>query len=372
MAQKTPRFKVHWVTALPTPYHDFFFEMLAADPQIALTVHFEESFSPEHPWRRDLAKSYKANRYKRVLSLDWHVLYIGLKEKDSFFVIAGWIDLTTILLTNILGIAGRRFALWSDTPNIYRKRKLLFAFLRQKWLQWVFRRATKIFGTGRPGVEAFKRMGASDSKLIVLPFFLDLNAYRPEIRENSVHPTHPIRFISSGRIQNDLKGHDIALRALASASARSGLPFQYVIAGTGPDEQPLLELALRLGVADQMDLAGWVEPAELQDLYRSCHILIHSSPVHDPFPNAVLEGMASGLVVLGSDVSGSVRDRVQHGINGFIHRAGDTAHLSEHIELLLRNPRRIMDMGREARATAEQWPIERGILILKAVLNEAH
>jgi glycosyltransferase involved in cell wall biosynthesis len=360
------------VTALPTPYQDFFFQTLADDSQVEFIVYFEKLLSRDHPWRTDLAKCYNAQFYRRAFGLDWHVLRVALKEKNSFFVIAGWVDLTTILLTNILCLTGRRFALWSDTPNLGRERNPVFALFRKQWLKWVFRRATKIFATGRPGAETFYRMGAPTAKLADFPFFVDLEAYRPEVRDSSFDPTRTIRFISSGRIQNNLKGHDIALQALASASRKSSLGFEYIIAGTGPDEPALRALARRLGVADRVHLAGWVEPVRLQDLYRSSHVLIHPSPVHDPFPNAVLEGMASGLVILGSDVSGSVQDRVRHGMNGFIHRAGDVTDLSEHIEFLLRNPLRIAEMALRARATAEEWPIERGISILKAVLNETH
>jgi glycosyltransferase involved in cell wall biosynthesis len=103
-------------------------------------------------------------------------------------------------------------------------------------------------------------------------------------------------------VLNWLKGHDVAIRALARASAATGQPFRHSVAGTGPDGERLRTLAADLGVADSVRLLGWTEPEDLRALTRSADALIHPSPTPDPFPNAVLEGMAAGMVVFGSDV----------------------------------------------------------------------
>lgn len=95
--------------------------------------------------------------------------------------------------------------------------------------------------------------------------------------------------------------------------------------------------------------------------------LIHASPIHDPFPNAVLEGMAASLMILGSDCSGSVVDRVDHGVNGCIHRAGDVQQLAEQIAEVLRKPTLVGEMGRLARIRAEEWPAAVGVDLLSRV-----
>jgi glycosyltransferase involved in cell wall biosynthesis len=225
-------------------------------------------------------------------------------------------------------------------------------------------------GTGQPGVMALKEMGVPQTKLVIFPFYLDLRAFTREIVPFPTDVGRAVRFISSGRIENSLKGHDVALRALEMASRGSERSFEYYIAGAGPDAMELRKLCSRLGIEEYVRFLGWIEPDELRRLYLAADVLIHASPVHDPFPNAVLEGMAAGLPVLGSDVSGSVKDRVEHGINGFIHRAGDAHVLAEQIRFFLKNPDKIAEMGRKARQTAEQWPIDRGVQIIKdAVLK---
>jgi len=372
MEEKPGKYRLHWLTWQPTPYNDFLFQALSADPEIDLTIHFRERVLTSHPWQSNLAQGYRSRYYHRILGVDWYVLSVAFRERDAFYVVAGWDHPTAILLINLLSLMKRRFAIWTDTPDLGHKRNPLFDFLRSQWLKWVFRKATKVMGTGRRAIKVLRSMGAPQSKLINFPFFLDLNSFTREKDPFSGDVLQPIRFISVGRIKNCIKGHDIALRALALAVQRVERRFTFFIAGTGPDEEKLKALAAQLGIDKGTRILGWLEPEELQKLYRTVDILIHPSPVHDPFPNAVLEGMAAGLVVLASDVSGSAKDRIDHGINGYIHPAGDVQALAEQIELLLRNPEKIAEMGQKARATAERWPIERGVGIIKALLNEAY
>jgi hypothetical protein len=74
------------------------------------------------------------------------------------------------------------------------------------------------------------------------------------------------------------------------------------------------------------------------------------------------------MVVLASDATGAALDRVKHGINGFIHTSGAVDELTEHIVWLFQNVDRIPSMKNEARKTAEQWPVSRGVAITKELL----
>lgn len=359
--------RLHWVGSQPTPYNDVLFRALSAERDIDLTVHYSDRLSPGRPWGMKLAQDYRARYYRRLLGVDWHVVSLPLREKNAFFVIASWIHPTAIILINLLSLMGMRFALWTDTPNLARKRNPVFAFFRSHWLKWVFSKATNTIGTGRPGVKALSVMGAPQARLLNLPFFLDLNAFARDI---SVAPleNRSFRFVSSGRIKNSIKGHDLAISALAMVKRKIDQQFEYYIAGKGPDEEQLKSLVADLGIEKSVKFLGWVEPEELRRLYMCSDILIHPSPLHDPYPNAVLEAMAAGLVVLGSDACGSVIDRIEHGSNGFIHPAGNLQVLTEQIEFLLRNPDKIPEIGRRAQATAKLWPVERGVQIVKKIV----
>ena len=269
----------------------------------------------------------------------------------------------------MLRLLPRSYGIWTDTPNLHRKRSLAKAWARDRWLRWIFAGATHLLATGTPGVNTLVQMGASQSRLVNFPFYIDLSAYKRENAEIE-EKDRIVRFLSVGRLDNFYKGHDLAIRALAKASTRCSTPFQYYIAGSGTDQERLRLLVKELDLEKTVQFVGWLEPDDLRCLYRASDVLIHPSPTHDPFPNAILEAMAASLVVLGSDMSGSAVDRIQHGINGFLHPAGDVHELSEQITFLLHDRDRIREIGRRARSTAEQWPLERAVTTIQKLASE--
>ena len=146
--------------------------------------------------------------------------------------------------------------------------------------------------------------------------------------------------------------------------------FEYLIAGTGPDSEKLMELADQLGIGEKVKILGWVEPDELIKVLQNSDVLIHPSPVHEPYGVAVVEAMAAGLIVSASDATCAALDRIRHGVNGFIHRARNVDELSGQIVWIMKNPERIPAIKSDARKTAEQWRIETGVEIIKKILHK--
>lgn len=212
----------------------------------------------------------------------------------------------------------------------------------------LFSSADRVMGTGKPGVKGFARMGCPPQKLVDLPFATDISFFKPSAKSHS----KPVVLLSCGRLDNSHKGFHLAIEAL-SLVRRRGWSFRYRIAGTGPDEGTLRDLVKSCSLEGCVEFVGWLDPHELPGFYGSGDVFIHPS-YFDPFPNAVLEAMASGLPVIGSSEAGSVRDRVIHGENGLIHKAGDMLDLARQIERML-TIEDIGRMGQRARETALQW-----------------
>jgi len=362
------RHHLHWLCWQPTHYNDFLFRSLAADPAIELTVHFTERVVASHPWRSELGSGFRSRTYRRVLGLDWRLLRLAVLDRRSLFVIGGWHDPTMVAVINLLGLRRRPFAVWTDTPDVQRYRSPLKRALRAIWLRKIFRRARYVMGTGRPALSILEEMGCPSHKLVNFPFFVDLHAFAPAPKAD-LKASRPLTvFVSCGRLVNAQKGYDLALRALSLASAKARAScFTYRIAGIGPDKAALETLAKRLGMGEKIEFVGWLEPRDLPDFYRTGDVFIHPSRV-DPYPNAVLEAMASGLPVIGSDLAGSVVDRITHGQNGLVHRADDVEDLAENIAYALSDPARLRIMGAAARRAAESWPVTRATETIKAML----
>ena len=104
------------------------------------------------------------------------------------------------------------------------------------------------------------------------------------------------------------KGLRTAFKAFARfAKERAGARF--TIAGVGPMQGELEELAGELGVAGKIEFVGFLSEAELGELFASAHAFVHPSQVteeqdQEGVPNAMLEAMATGLPVLATKHGG--------------------------------------------------------------------
>jgi glycosyltransferase involved in cell wall biosynthesis len=355
--------RLHWLAWQPTPYNNHLFEALARDPEIDFHAHFICPVVGSHPWEFEKLP-FEASYFQTASGIDVGLVRQAARDRDAVYVVAGWHDLTMQSVLTARAIRRLPVALWTDTPA-KQPRPRVKGFLRSGWLKWIFSRSDVVFGTGAPALAALQEMGCPRERLTSLPFFVPL----PSVTRDFVSPPSPLVFASSGRLWNEMKGHDLALAALAQArEATRREDFEYVIAGVGPDERNLRERAVTLELTDHVRFAGFMQPSDLAGLLSRAHVLLHPSR-WDPYPVAVLEAMAAGLVVLGSDASGSVQDRIRDGENGFVHHAGDDIALAANIAELLRNRARIGPMSAAAQRTAEEWPVSRGVAIVKDALG---
>lgn len=75
------------------------------------------------------------------------------------------------------------------------------------------------------------------------------------------------------------------------------------IAGSGPEERHLHQLANDLGLGDAVRFTGRLDRDEMAALYRSADIILNPS-LADNMPNSVLESLASGVPVVSTHVGG--------------------------------------------------------------------
>jgi glycosyltransferase involved in cell wall biosynthesis len=113
-------------------------------------------------------------------------------------------------------------------------------------------------------------------------------------------------------------------RALEAVASVEGV--RLVIAGEGPDRDPLEERARELGIADRVEFLGAQPRKRVVELFRAADASILSSSWEN-FPHTVVEALAVGTPVLAMD-AGGVGEVVHDGVNGLLVPAGDTAALA--------------------------------------------
>jgi len=149
------------------------------------------------------------------------------------------------------------------------------------------------------------------------------------------------------------KGLEDALHALVLAK-NPGLRLHLV--GLGPQQRAMCEMAKRLGVTDRVVfrghlLRGHLQGSELACAYREADIFLLPS-VSESFSMALLEGMASGLPVIATNVGGTP-ELIAHGENGLLVPHNDPKSLAAALDELAASPELRARLGRNNRRKIE-------------------
>lgn len=243
---------------------------------------------------------------------------------------------------------------------------------RKPWLRplarWTFRRASAITACSQDLARRAMALGAPAGRLTVIPYGADPQTFHPADpaerertrAELGLAPGEPF-LLAVGRLVRK-KGFDILLRALPQVIREVG-PVHLLIAGRGDLLEELAALAGQFGINNYVNFPGAVERDRLPALFRSCDLLIVPS-MHDErgnvdgLPNVVLEGMASGVAVVASEVAG-IPQVISSGETGLLVPEKDPEALAAAIVRLLREPELRARLGQEARKRVEEklnWP----------------
>lgn len=137
---------------------------------------------------------------------------------------------------------------------------------------------------------------------------------------------NPFQWIAVGRL-SPVKDYPTMLRAFATLD---GLPV-LAIAGTGPDEAAVRQLAEDLAIGDRVRFVGF--QADVEPLLLEADAFVLTS-LWEGLPVSVLEAQAAGLPVVATDGRGTP-EAMLHGRTGLIVPVGDVAGLATAMAAIL-------------------------------------
>lgn len=143
----------------------------------------------------------------------------------------------------------------------------------------------------------------------------------------------------------EVKGHKYFIDA-AEIISRDNDNVKFLIAGIGPKEQEIRELASHKGLTDRVIFTGFME--NVHEVFNIIDINVISS-LSEALCLSLIEGMCVGKPSVGTDVGG-IPEVVKDGYNGFLVPTGDSGRLAEGVLKLVHDPelRKTMgDRGRE-------------------------
>ncbi len=217
-------------------------------------------------------------------------------------------------------------------------------------------------GLNRVMVDGLNRRLAArllKKKALLIPNALNLERFQTagapplELKEALGIPRDGLVVGSVGRL-TEQKGYGDLLRAAQIVLARDAR-VTFVLVGSGELEAALKQQAQELGIAERVIFAG-----PRADIERLIHIfdVFASSSLWEGLPTVVMESMAAGIPVVGTDIPGT-RDLITHQVSGLLAPPGDPRALAEQICFALQNPELRAEWAQRARQEVEKHSINR-------------
>jgi glycosyltransferase involved in cell wall biosynthesis len=181
------------------------------------------------------------------------------------------------------------------------------------------------------------------AKLIYVPLGIDPSEFAPGPPRTA---SSPPQILCVGRLAPE-KGQALLLEAIAALRAE-GQPVHLRLVGDGPDRKWLEGRASELGIASDVEFAGWVDQPRLMAFYAETDLFVLPS-LAEGIPMVLMEAMAMQIPCVAPCITG-IPELIEHGVDGMLFSVADVEDLSEKIRDLLQSPELCTRIGKQARA----------------------
>jgi len=203
--------------------------------------------------------------------------------------------------------------------------------------------------------------GFDAGQIRVIENGVDLDHYSPRAGARFDVPT----ILYLGRIKR-YKRVDLIVRAFVQVRAQVPQA-RLIIAGTGDAAAEIRQLASDLGIADAVEMPGFVPEERKLELMRGAWVHALTSP-KEGWGIANLEAAACGTATVASNSPG-LRDSVRDGETGFLVPHGELGPLAERITAILRDPALRDRLGEAARRFALEYSWENAAVRMEHFLE---
>ncbi len=371
-------------------YQDPFFRLLAADPEIDLTVLYcsrhgidiyrDEDMKTSLRWDIELLSGYR-HRFLRNLASDPNRGYSRLINPgvvpalarggyDAVIFFTGWGS-----VTGLLGLVTCRLFhvpsfLYGDSslpPPADSPR----ASIRAGLIRTIFGMTTGFMASGGRNADYYAHYGADR---FLLPWAIDNERFesaaaltpaaRTALRSQyGIRPEAMAILFSAKLVPR--KDPWTLLRAFDRMRHRDGAVLLFMGDGELREE---LEAFVRAHAIPNVHFLGFINQSDIPKHYALADVFILPS-TYEPRGAVINEAMACGLPVIVTDRCGSIGDIVMDGENAFIFKAGDEMQLAAYLDRIVEDPERRAGMGRRSRELIGHWDYARGVRGVKEMLR---
>jgi phosphatidylinositol alpha-1,6-mannosyltransferase len=253
-------------------------------------------------------------------------------------------------------IAGVPYLLYAHGEEIQMR-------LTSRKLAWLlpilYRGATKIIANSHHTKQLLVDIGVNSERIHVIHPGVDAAAFHIGTSASlAIRQRHNLGdafvLLTVGRLQRR-KGQDMVIRALPLIKQQ--IPnVSYLIVGTGEEEKYLRDLAVTLGVAENVVFVGAIPDEDRAAYYAACDVFVMPNRQIDAdiegFGIVFLEAGAAGKPVIGG-LSGGTADAIQDGVTGLRIDGERIQAITEAVMALATNLNTARSMGEQGRQRVE-------------------
>lgn len=370
-------------------YQDPFFRLLAADPEIDVTVFYcsragaevyrDADMQTSLKWDIELLTGYRhvflpnfgrGDGYIRLIN-PGVMAAIARGRFDAVLFFLGWGTITSLLGIAACRVTDTPFFLYGDS-SFPPPEESWRAKVRAMFIRGVFALAGGFMVSGKLNADYYRHYGGDPRRFFLLPWAIDNERFanasrfapgeREAMRERFGIAPEQVAFVFSAKLVAR-KDPLTLLRAVARMRRRDRAAVVFLGHGELRDQ---LEAFAREHQLD-VKLAGFVNQADLPKHYAMCDVFVLPS-TYEPRGAVINEAMACGLPVVVTDRCGSLGDIVQEHDNAFVYPAGDADALAGALDALMDDGLRA-HMGQRSREIIAAWDYARGVEGVKEALR---
>ncbi|HKS21296.1 MAG TPA: glycosyltransferase family 4 protein [Thermoanaerobaculia bacterium] len=243
--------------------------------------------------------------------------------------------------------------------------------IRAGLMRMLFALTTGFMTSGVLNADYYRHYGADPRRFFLLPWAIDNDRFardcgvpQPELRAQYGIAQDAVVFLFSAKLV-ERKDPFALLKAFERMRHRGRAAVVFM--GDGVLREPLERYAREhnLGGAH---FIGFVNQAAIPKHYAMADVFVLPS-MYEPRGAVINEAMACGLPVVVTDRCGSIGDIVLDGDNAFIYPAGDAAALAEVMDRLVEDADLRKRMGERSREIISTWDYRRGVAGVKEMLR---
>ncbi len=375
--------RVTVVSPEPTPYRSPLLDLVAARPEVDLTVIYAArtvagrtwSVEPHHTSR--FLRGVAVPGLERVFHHDYPVtpgIFGALRHaRPDVVVVSGWSTFASQAAIAWCRARGVPYLLLVESHDIG-PRSSWRRVVKGTVVPRVVRNAAGALVLGTASRNSLVARGAPPARVRVFANTIDVPAWEERVqrlagRRNGLRADfgaqeEDVIVLSVARLGPE-KGIDMLVRAVGETGDPRLL---LVLAGEGPERAAVDRLARELDV--RLHLTGDLPPDRIADAYAAADVFALLSS-RETWGVVVNEAAASGLPLVLSDRVGAAYDLLRDGENGFLVPAGDVTATAVALARLAADPALRHQAGERSRGLVRDWGYEPSVESFVAAVREA-